>query len=77
MNWKIVVGIAIGIALIAMGLTVAHGTLKKVANTNLLDDNPPGSGSNQGPHPPGDLPWQVIAPTLDGPHPPGDPPWGQ
>ncbi len=76
MNWKIIVGIAIGIALIAMGVIAVHsGVVKNVVNTNPLDDA--SGGSTEGPHPPGDTPWQVIVSTLDGPHPPGDTPWGQ
>lgn len=74
MNWKIVVGIAIGIALIAMGVIAVHtGVVKNVVNTNPLDDA--SGGSTEGPHPPSSDPWVIN--TLDGPHPPSSDPWNQ
>ena len=76
MNWKIVVGIAVGIALIAIGAVAVHsGVMKNISSATSLD-NGFSDGSPEGPHPPSAPGWGIIAST-EGPHPPSAPGWGQ
>ena len=75
MNWKILVGLIIGIAIVSMGFFALHGNINKSVGATVLDDN---SGQTEGPHPPSADPWQIITPApLDGPHPPSADPWNQ
>ena len=78
MNWKVVLGIAIAVGIVAT-LILAHGSIVKNITTNLLDDgNGNGSYDPPGPHPPSSDIWDsTTLPTGDppGPHPPSSDAW--
>ncbi len=76
MNWKIVVGIMVGISLVFMGFVALHTDVGKSITATVLDNTPPGT---EGPHPPSGDGWQIIdgASSLNGPHPPSGDGWNQ
>ncbi len=80
MNWKMIVGISVAIALIAVGIVAFHsGAFSHTTNASVMDS----SGINtQGSHPPSSDAWQIMSgwQSMDiintqGSHPPSSDAW--